>query len=59
MDFIKIWQILASILYEIVILSVVDSSVGRALSFCHEGPQLESRQGHLFVSLLICDVIDC
>jgi hypothetical protein len=38
---------------------VVDSSVGRALSFSHEGPQFKSRHGHLFVSLLICDLIDC
>ncbi len=34
-------------------LSVVDSSVGRALSFSHEGPRFKSRRGHLFVSLLI------
>jgi hypothetical protein len=40
-------------------LSVVDSSVGRALSFSHEGPRFKSRQGHLIVWLLICDLIDC
>ncbi len=38
---------------------LVDSSVGRALSFSHEGPQFKSGYGHLFVSLLICDLIDC
>jgi hypothetical protein len=39
--------------------SVVDGPVGRALSFSHEGPQFKSRCGHLFISLLICDLIDC
>jgi hypothetical protein len=39
--------------------SVVDNSVGRALSFSHEGPRFKSRRGHLFLSLLICDLIDC
>jgi hypothetical protein len=38
---------------------VVDSSVGTALSFSHEGPWFKFRQGHLFVLLLICDLIDC
>jgi hypothetical protein len=32
--------------------SVVDSSVGRALSFSHEGPWFKSCRGHLFASLL-------
>jgi hypothetical protein len=30
-------------------LSVVDTSVGRALSFSHEGPRFKSWRGHLFV----------
>jgi hypothetical protein len=38
---------------EIVKKSVVDCSVG------HGGPQFKSRRGHLFISLLICDLIDC
>jgi hypothetical protein len=33
--------------------------LGRSLSFSHEGPQFKSRPGHLFISLLICDLIDC
>jgi hypothetical protein len=37
---------------------VVDSSVGRVLSFSHEGPRFKSRRGHLFILLLICDLID-
>jgi hypothetical protein len=41
------------------IASVVDSSVGKALSFSHEGPRFKSRPGHMFVWLLICDLIDC
>jgi hypothetical protein len=40
-------------------LPVVNSSVGRALSFSHKGPWFKSQHGHLFVSLLICDLIDC
>jgi hypothetical protein len=31
---------------------VVDSSVGRVLSFSHELPLFKSRHGHLFVLLL-------
>jgi hypothetical protein len=42
-----------------LIWSVVDSSVGRVLSFSHEGPRFKSLRGHLFVLLLICDLIDC
>jgi hypothetical protein len=42
----------------VYIVSVVNSSVGRALSFSHERPRLKSQHGHLFVSLLICDLID-
>jgi hypothetical protein len=44
---------------DVVFRSVVDSSVGRALSFSHEGPWFKSRWGHLFFSLLIHDLIDC
>jgi hypothetical protein len=33
-------------------VSVVDSSVGRALSFSHEGTRFKSRHGHLFVSMI-------
>jgi hypothetical protein len=40
-------------------MSVVNSSVGRALSFSHEGPRFKSQRGHLFASLLIWDLIDC
>jgi hypothetical protein len=40
-------------------VSVVDSSVGRALSFSHEGPGFKSLWGHSFFSLLIRDLIDC
>jgi hypothetical protein len=43
----------------IPIKSVVDSSVGRAVSFSHEGPRFISWRGHLFVLLLICALIDC
>jgi hypothetical protein len=39
--------------------SVVDSLVGRVLSFSHEGPQFKSRHGYWFVSLLISYLIDC
>jgi hypothetical protein len=39
--------------------SVVDSSVGRALSFSHEGPRFKPRRGHLFILLLIFGLIDC
>jgi hypothetical protein len=46
-------------IFRIVKMSVVESSVGRALSFSHVGPRFKSRGGHLFVSLLICDLIDC
>jgi hypothetical protein len=42
-----------------IIVSVVDSSVGRVLSFSHERPRFKSWCGHLFISLLICDLIDC
>jgi hypothetical protein len=38
---------------------VVDSSVGRALSFSHEGPLFKYLRRHLLVLLLICDLIDC
>jgi hypothetical protein len=41
------------------IKSVVNSSVGRVLSFSHEGPRFKSRCRHLFISLLFCDLIDC
>jgi hypothetical protein len=34
-------------------LSVVDSSVGRALSFSHEGLWLKSRNRHLFILLFM------
>jgi hypothetical protein len=39
--------------------TVVDSSVGRSLSISHKGPQFKSWHRHLFVLLLICDLIDC
>jgi hypothetical protein len=39
-------------------LIVVDSSVGRVLSFSHEGSWFKSWGGHLFISLLIWDLID-
>jgi hypothetical protein len=55
------WEKLGSteVIKEMAELSVDNSSVGRALSFSHEGPRFKSRFGHLFVSLLICDQIDC
>jgi hypothetical protein len=46
-------------LYKLKYLSVVDNSVGRGLSFSHEGPRFKSRRRHLLISLLICDQIDC
>jgi hypothetical protein len=44
---------------QMVQMEVVDSSVGRALSFSHEGPWFKSLGGHLFILLLICDLIEC
>jgi hypothetical protein len=39
--------------------TLVDSSVGRVLSFSHGGQRFESQGGHLFILLLICDMINC
>ncbi len=38
---------------------MVDVSVGSVLSFSHEENRFNSRHGHLFVLLLIRDLIDC
>jgi hypothetical protein len=42
-----------------LLVLVVDSSIGSALSFSHEGLQFKSWHGLLLVWLLICDQIDC
>ncbi len=52
------WKIVRTLKAEKT-LAEVESSVGRALSFSHEGPWFKSWCGHLFVSLLICELIDC